>query len=105
MVIKMNSQEDNVLCLFQVKFPVFLAYCRSLGGFNAPVLLMFYVAYQTSMIASNIWLSQWTEDPILKNATIFPNSSVYLHTRDKYLGVYGGLGSSQGKFHNLIFIN
>ena len=45
---------------------------------------------------SNIWLSEWTDDPLLANSSQ-SNTSEYQNKNYLYLGVYAGLGIGQGK--------
>ena len=74
---------------------VFVAYCKALGLCNAFIVLFFFLVYQAASLYSNIWLSSWTEDNLLKNDSLY-NTSKYTDRRDLYLGVYGGLGLLQG---------
>jgi len=55
------------------------------------LFLVFFLLFGVSSLLSNLWLTQWTEDPILQNASL-TNTSIYLQHRDLYLGVYGGFG-------------
>ena len=48
---------------------------------------------QSFSIGSNMWLSIWSSDPAMMNAT----SPDYAPTRDMYLGVYGAIGFGHGK--------
>jgi len=59
------------------------------------VLLTLFLLFGVSSVLSSLWLTQWTEDPVLQNATL-SNTSIYLQHRDLYLGVYGGFGVLQG---------
>jgi len=59
------------------------------------LLLAIFLLFGVSSVLSSLWLTQWTEDPILQNASL-TNTSVYLQHRDLYLGVYGGFGVLQG---------
>ena len=85
-----------VKCLLQVKLSVFISYCKSLGLVLAVLLLLFFLLYQLASVASSVWLSQWTEDKILKNGSLI-NSTVYQKRQNLFLGIYGGLGAAQGK--------
>jgi len=59
------------------------------------LLLVAFLLFGISSVLSSLWLTQWTEDSVLQNASL-ANTSVYLHHRDVYLGVYGGFGVLQG---------
>ena len=78
-----------------MKLTVFFEYARSLGSMYALILMFFFMLYQLGSVASNLWLSAWTEDETLKTAPT--NSSEYSAAQSKYLGVYGGLGGVQGE--------
>lgn len=79
---------------------MFSMYVSALGVWNAIALLSFFTMFQAASVGSNIWLSKWTDDPDINNATIV-NTSYYGDLRNKYLGVYGGLGALQGKLNLL----
>ena len=85
---------SSTVC-WQVKMAVFVAYCKALGLCNAFMVLFFFLIYQVASVYSNIWLSSWTEDNLLKNDSLY-NTSKYTDRRDLYLGIYGGLGLLQG---------
>ncbi|KAK7450079.1 hypothetical protein BaRGS_00039980 [Batillaria attramentaria] len=53
-----------------------------------------YTLFQASSLTANIWLSEWTDDPTLANATL-AGTATYNDLNAKYLGVYGGLGVAQ----------
>jgi len=59
------------------------------------LLLATFLLFGISSLLSNLWLTQWTEDPVLQNASL-TNTSVYSQHRDLYLSVYGGIGVLQG---------
>jgi len=59
------------------------------------LLVAIFLLFGISSVLSSLWLTQWTEDPVLQNASLI-NSSIYLQHRDLYLGVYGGFGVLQG---------
>ena len=94
---------NSVFCpLFQVKWSVFFGYVAALGLLNAILWFLFFILFQVASVLSNVWLSVWTEDPLLNNNTM-ANTSQYANKRDLYLGVYGGLGVVQGKV-KLVYI-
>ena len=61
--------------------------------------MIFFLMYQIASVLSNLWLSAWTENDILKNETLRNESvfgNIYDSTQNMYLGIYGGLGFAQG---------
>ena len=69
-----------------VTWLVYKKYIQSIGfkfGFGS---VLFTAINQGSGIFSNLWLTDWSEDP---DAATDPS------VRDKYLGVYGALGGAQ----------
>ena len=81
--------------VIQVKWSVFWSYVRALGKVYALLWWLMFIGYQLFSVLSNIWLSEWTEDPVIANASIV-DTPYYEDTRNLYLGVYGGLGGAQG---------
>ena len=77
---------------------MFFRYTQALGTIYVLLITFFFLLYQVASVLSSIWLSEWTEDPLLKNTSIAANSSEYQNKQNMYLGVYGGLGGAQGKF-------
>ncbi|KAK2159275.1 hypothetical protein LSH36_155g02029 [Paralvinella palmiformis] len=78
----------------RVKLSVFGMYIKALGIWNTVMFVMFFVMFQAASVGSNIWLSKWTDDPTINNGSLV-NTSYYNNLRNKYLGVYGGLGALQ----------
>jgi len=69
------------------------------------LLMVAFLLFGISSVLSILWLTEWTEDPVLQNASL-TNTSIYLHHRDLYLGVYGGFGVLQGmQLNYLCFID
>nr|KAG5685653.1 hypothetical protein BaRGS_020895 [Batillaria attramentaria] len=77
-----------------VKFAVYLAYIQALGTIAWFFIIGIYTLFQASSLTANIWLSEWTDDPTLANATL-AGTATYNDLNAKYLGVYGGLGVAQ----------
>ena len=67
-----------------------------MGSLISTALLLFFVLYQTASVLSSIYLSKWTEDPLLKNGSL-ANTTAYHNRQDLFLGIYGGLNGAQGK--------
>lgn len=54
---------------------------------------MFAVCHsQGFSVGSNIWVTRWTDDPIMYD----PKNPDFESTRNTYLGVYGAFGAAQG---------
>jgi len=79
----------------QVSFSVYWLYVKSLGVTLSGVMLGFFLLAQVASIVSNVWLSEWTSDPLLKNATL-SNTSQFTSRQNLFLGIYGALSGSQG---------
>lgn len=94
MLIALNSA-CNALSR-QVKMSVYVAYVNAVGSIAFCVVVLIYVLFQGSSLASNIWLSEWTDDPTLANASL-AGTNTYNNLNAMYLGVYGGLGVAQGR--------
>ena len=73
-------------CLVQVKGAVFLTYARYVGLPVALCIILFYISSNACSVASNFWLSEWSDDATSDD----PMSTEYR------LGVYGLLGLGQG---------
>lgn len=75
-----------------VKWEIYKHYLKSIGIFLSVSTIVLNIVFQAFNIASNVWLSVWSED---KNITV--NGKTDVDKRDMYLGVYGALGVGQGK--------
>jgi len=58
-------------------------------------MLLFFMLSQVVNIYSNVWLSEWTSDPLLMNVTL-SNTSQFTSRQNLFLGVYAALGGGQG---------
>lgn len=72
---------------FQVKVAVYWEYVKAIGLCTTVLSVLLFVANHVASLASNYWLSLWTDDPVI--------NGTQQHT-DYRLGVYGALGMSQG---------
>ena len=70
-------------------------YAKSLGVALSIGMLVFFLLAQVASIYSNVWLSEWTSDPLLMNTTI-SNTSQFANRQNLYLAVYGALNGAQG---------
>ena len=81
--------------ILQVSWIVYFKYLRAIGAWASFSIFFLFILYNAGGIVSNIWLSQWTDDSLLKN-TSRANTSEYQDKNYMYLGVYGALGIGQG---------
>lgn len=84
-----NLIEEEKMEIGGVKWDVYTYYARSIGLFYSIGTFALYLIYQGFSIGSNIWLSEWSTDPLANT-----EDSV----RNKYLSVYGVLGFFQALF-------
>ncbi|XP_033886772.3 multidrug resistance-associated protein 1-like isoform X3 [Acipenser ruthenus] len=71
----------------KVKLSVFWEYMKAIGLFLSFLSVFLFFCHHFSSLASNYWLSLWTDDPII--------NGTQPHTEMR-LSVYGVLGLSQG---------
>ncbi|XP_012941583.2 canalicular multispecific organic anion transporter 2 [Aplysia californica] len=92
----------------KIRGAVLMAVIRAFGVVSAALVPLCLVAYQGLNVGTGIWLSQWTDDPFLRN-----ESNSHMHTyRSKtyfYLGVYSALNGLQvfgnGAFILIVFLH
>ncbi len=88
-VVYQVNRNDSPAC-FQIKLAVFGSYFRACGIGYTIVTVIFYLWYISAQAATNIWLSEWSNDPASLNGT------QDIPLRNLRLSVYGGLGGAQG---------
>uniref|UniRef100_A0A8C8ZR90 Multidrug resistance-associated protein 1 n=1 Tax=Prolemur simus TaxID=1328070 RepID=A0A8C8ZR90_PROSS len=71
----------------QVKLSVYWDYMKAIGVFISFLSIFLFLCNNVAALASNYWLSLWTDDPIV--------NGTQEHTKVR-LSVYGALGISQG---------
>lgn len=71
----------------RVKLAVFWAYLKAIGVFLSCISLLLFLTHHLVSLFSNYWLSVWTDDPVVNGTQPY---------RLMRLGVYGGLGLTQG---------
>ncbi|XP_027626858.1 multidrug resistance-associated protein 1 [Tupaia chinensis] len=71
----------------QVKLSVYWDYMKAIGLFISFLSIFLFLCNHVAALASNYWLSLWTDDPIV--------NGTQEHTEVR-LSVYGALGISQG---------
>ena len=94
-ILNKEPKSDEIILFPQVALSVFLDYFRAIGLIATCTFFFFFACYQAVNVFSSIWLSQWTADSILQNASL-SGTSEYTNRNEMYLGVYGGLGAGQG---------
>ncbi|XP_013411190.1 multidrug resistance-associated protein 1 isoform X2 [Lingula anatina] len=81
--------QDETAETGRVKFGVFIAYIKAVGVWMSIAVILFHVLEDTAEIYSNVWLSQWSNDPTI-------NGTVDIAQRDLRLGVYGAIAVAEG---------
>ncbi|XP_053413290.1 multidrug resistance-associated protein 1 isoform X3 [Nycticebus coucang] len=71
----------------QVKLSVYWTYMKAIGLFISFLSIFLFLCNHVASLASNYWLSRWTDDPIV--------NGTQEHTKVR-LSVYGALGVMQG---------
>uniref|UniRef100_A0A5F8H1J1 Multidrug resistance-associated protein 1 n=1 Tax=Monodelphis domestica TaxID=13616 RepID=A0A5F8H1J1_MONDO len=71
----------------QVKLSVYWDYMKAIGLFISFLSIFLFICNHVASLASNYWLSLWTDDPVV--------NGTQQHTNVR-LSVYGALGISQG---------
>ncbi|CAG7833091.1 unnamed protein product [Allacma fusca] len=74
-----------------VKLSVYLDYFRAAGWGMTILTFLFFLFFQGVSVGSNMWLTAWSEEPIV-------NGTISVSRRDMFLGVYGALGVFQAFF-------
>ncbi|KAG1691087.1 Multidrug resistance-associated protein 1 [Nymphon striatum] len=75
-----------------VSWSVYKAYAKTIGFTLSSVFVLAVLFAETSFAGSNLWLSEWSTDPLPINGTIDAQ------LRDLRLGVYAALGFSEAMF-------
>ncbi|XP_030339197.1 multidrug resistance-associated protein 1 isoform X2 [Strigops habroptila] len=71
----------------RVKATVYWDYMKAIGLFISFLSIFLFMCNHIASLASNYWLSLWTDDPVINGTQHYTNVR---------LGVYGALGISQG---------
>ncbi|XP_035829327.1 canalicular multispecific organic anion transporter 1-like [Aplysia californica] len=80
---------DEKLETGKVKRDVFVVYGRAAGMCALMTAFASYAVNQGLLVMSSFWLIEWTEDPILLNAST-RSTPEGIATSDYYMGIYGG---------------
>ncbi|XP_048254590.1 multidrug resistance-associated protein 1-like [Haliotis rufescens] len=81
--------------LGRVQCSVIRTYFRALGVTGGVIILFFFLLFRSTGIFSNVWLSVWTDEPRLKNLTLWANTSDATSLSYYYLAVYSAATFSQ----------
>ncbi|KAL9964351.1 hypothetical protein ACROYT_G027981 [Oculina patagonica] len=88
MIEEEKSQTGNV------KLSVFWEYAKSLTVPFSVCIICFFLFSEAASVSSGIWLAKWSSTDVASNKE-----------RDLFLGVYGGLGLSQGLFVLMAYLS
>uniref|UniRef100_A0A4X2M797 ATP binding cassette subfamily C member 3 n=1 Tax=Vombatus ursinus TaxID=29139 RepID=A0A4X2M797_VOMUR len=88
-VKKVGAVEISAFLALQVKLSVFWAYAKAVGLCISVTVCFLYTCQSAAAIGANIWLSDWTNEPVINGTQ--SNTSLRL-------GVYAALGILQGIF-------
>uniref|UniRef100_A0A5F8G3T3 Multidrug resistance-associated protein 1 n=1 Tax=Monodelphis domestica TaxID=13616 RepID=A0A5F8G3T3_MONDO len=87
-VKEVKQMENGVLISETVKLSVYWDYMKAIGLFISFLSIFLFICNHVASLASNYWLSLWTDDPVV--------NGTQQHTNVR-LSVYGALGISQGE--------
>ncbi|XP_012942497.1 multidrug resistance-associated protein 1 [Aplysia californica] len=79
----------------KVKLDIFIHYMKAIGPWTCGIAVFLYACHSGASIFTQIWLTEWTGDDYLANASL-SHESYYDEKTNKYLLVYGagGVGSA-----------
>ncbi|XP_048239437.1 multidrug resistance-associated protein 1-like [Haliotis rufescens] len=94
---KCIEEEEPVEVGGKRTWSLFLDYARAYGYWQMLLTVTSYCLYYILWLEGNIWLAQWTEDPLLKSVIdgVLTNGTTQEDIRKtnmQYLSVYSGLG-------------
>ncbi|XP_046556239.1 multidrug resistance-associated protein 1-like [Haliotis rubra] len=87
--------EEEIVQSGVVKKAVYLSYAKALGIVSSVVMFLSFILYQAGTIAASVWLSEWTDDPQLNNASLPSDSPERRERTDHFMGIYGLFGVVQ----------
>jgi ABC-type multidrug transport system fused ATPase/permease subunit len=87
-VINRRLIEEEVAEEGAVKLSVIKSYLSAATPVYPVTAAVSLVCFVAAQVCTNIWLSKWTQQPVI-------NGTQDRHETDLYLGVYGGLGGAQ----------
>lgn len=77
-------------CAPQVKMAVFWQYTKAVGLLVSLFICFLYCCQNASAIGANVWLSDWTNEPVINGTQ---------QNTQRRVGVYAALGMLQGQEH------
>ncbi|XP_063163042.1 ATP-binding cassette sub-family C member 2 isoform X2 [Candoia aspera] len=77
----------------KVKLVMYLRYFHAVGWGLSLSILISHIGQAASLLGSNLWLSDWTND-----ASLYQNKTYPAAQRDLRVGIYGTLGASHSLF-------
>ncbi|XP_046571958.1 LOW QUALITY PROTEIN: multidrug resistance-associated protein 1-like [Haliotis rubra] len=84
-----KSEQGRVQC------SVIRTYFRALGVTGGLIIIVCFLLFRATGVFSNVWLSIWTDEPRLKNLTLWANTSDVTSLSYYYLSVYSAATFSQ----------
>jgi ATP-binding cassette subfamily C (CFTR/MRP) protein 1 len=82
-----------------------MTYFRAIGLGYCVLLVAFYGLSECMALLGNIWLSKWTEDPVMKSVETTNNSSIIQQRNIYYIGSYIGFGLAQSMLYCIILLS
>ncbi|XP_056008623.1 multidrug resistance-associated protein 1-like isoform X2 [Ostrea edulis] len=80
----------------KVKWKQFLTYFKAVDLGYCILIITLYGLSEIMTLLGNIWLSRWTDDPVMKSAKATANASSSVHQRNiHFIGCYLGFGLGQ----------
>ncbi|XP_056008627.1 ATP-binding cassette sub-family C member 3-like [Ostrea edulis] len=94
--IKHTLIEEETSETGKVKWKQFMTYFRTIGVGYCVLLVTLFGLSECMTLLGNIWLSRWTDDPVMTSAKTNTNGSSSLHKRNiHFIGCYLGFGLGQ----------
>lgn len=90
-----EDEDEEALETGSVSWRSYLVFIRARGFLLTAVMVVFYVFYAGLNIGSNVWLSIWSDDKVLQNATHNITPVRARSCTDYYMGYYGMFGGLQ----------
>ncbi|XP_048752627.2 ATP-binding cassette sub-family C member 3-like isoform X3 [Ostrea edulis] len=95
-LIKHNLIEEETTEIGKVKWKQFMTYFRTIGLGYCVLLVILYSLNECLTLLGNIWLSRWTDDPVMKSAKATTNNNSSVQQRNiHFIGSYLGFGLGQ----------
>ena len=76
---------------------MYLQYVKAVGVTSCVTATLLILLYQACSTAGAVWLSEWTDDPILANTSAHADTGQIVRRNNMYLLVYGLLGLAQSE--------